>query len=526
MKNTNSDGVSSCVQHYFTFSDNAQWSEKIERLSQAFLCQSHISQQMDVKGLQHQFQFVDIPMNGCSEQAFLAEITQAVLPYSINTGSPYFIGHMTALLPNFMRPLAKLKSTLNQNMVKLETANATTFYEKQALAMLHKAIYDRQAAEYQQWLSSNHHPLGAITSGGTLANMMALQLARARSLAKYGDVEALGVSGLMQRAGYQRAVVIVSELGHYSIKKSLGILGLGKDNLITIPVDDHQRMDIVALRKALLQCQKDRDHVVAIVGIAGTTECGSFDPLDQIAALAQQFGHYFHVDGAWGGALVLSKKYRHLLKGIEQADSVTIDGHKQLYLPMGMGVLMLKEPQSSAAIANEANYIIRRNSFDLGRFSVEGSRPANVFYLQAGLKLLGREGYAEVLDGNIDTTKQMAVDVDDLAEFELLTSPQSNIFLYRYLPQSMRTKKQLSKADNDFIDVCNVRLQSVQKSQGNSFVSRTLFKYKGGGTVVALRVVIANPLTTLAHCQAVLNEQKALAHEVQCLLQPLAAEYD
>lgn len=498
------------IKNYFTNNDSEFWCNKIDRLSESFLAQNTISQSIDLEVLKNNFKFIGLPTKGCSAEQLIEEIEHTVLPYSINTGSPYFIGHMTALLPNFMRPLSKLKSTLNQNMVKLETANSTTFYEKQALAMLHHSIYQMPQHNYKHWLNSNNSPLGVVTSGGTVANIMALQLARAQSLAHFGDVEALGMSDLLKKSGCERAVVIVSELGHYSIKKSLGILGLGKDNLICIPVDEHQRMKVSALKAELEQCKKQNIHVVAIVGLAGSTECGSFDPLDQIAELAQAFGHYFHVDGAWGGALVLSKRYRHLLKGIEQADSITIDGHKQLYLPIGTGLLLLKDPDGVSAIENQANYIIRRQSFDLGRFSIEGSRPASVFYLQAGLKLLGSEGYADVLDGNIDTAKRMAEQISQSNEFELLTSPQSNIFLYRYLPKSIRHKPHFTTDENHYIDSINTQLQNNQKAKGRSFVSRTLFKYKEGIEVVALRVVIANPLTNMTHCEEILEEQKQI----------------
>ncbi|WP_052771919.1 aminotransferase class V-fold PLP-dependent enzyme [Vibrio mexicanus] len=378
------------VRHYFNESEHELWRDNIERLSEKFLSQRTICQPITTPDLESRFEFKPIPGQGYSPQAVIDELERSVLPYSINTGSPYFIGHMTALLPNFNRPLSKLQSTLNQNMVKLETANATTFYEKQALAMLHHAIYDLKPSQYSQWITADDKPMGMVTSGGTVANLMALQIARAYSLGS--NVEIQGVSHALQdkTAGNSKGVskVIVSELGHYSIKKSLAILGIGKDNLVTIPVDEQQQIRIDLLEEKLQELKDNHIHVCAIVGIAGTTECGSFDPLDEMAALAKKYGHYFHVDGAWGGALIFSQQHKALLKGIELADSVTIDGHKQLYLPIGTGILILKDPTQSAYIENRANYIIRSKSLDLGRYSVEAhARP--VFYIfKRGLNYL------------------------------------------------------------------------------------------------------------------------------------------
>ena len=250
------------------------------------------------------------------------------------------------------------------------------------------------------------------------------------------------------------------------------------------------------------------------MGVAGTTECGSFDPLSKIADLAEEFGIYFHVDAAWGGPLVFSEKHRELIAGMDRADSVTIDGHKQLYLPMGIGIVLFKNHETGKLIANQANYIIRASSPDLGRMGVEGSRAANVCYLQAALCLIGQQGYAHLLENSIATAAQMAADIIASADFELLNQPQANIFLYRYIPQTYRKLHTYSAADNKAIDDFNIQLQNLQLSRGLTFVSRTIFDKGTKQSVVGLRVVIANPLTTHDHCKAVLEDQRVLATEL------------
>lgn len=502
------------LMSHFEDKTNTAFSDSVEQLIHDFLSTDRITSELNNDELNEIFSQVSIPEQGLKETEYLESMTEHVISHTINTGSPYFIGHMTTLLPSFMRPISKLVATMNQNVVKVETSRSLTFYEKQALAMLHKAVFNQDDSYYREVFSNYSCPLGLVTSGGTLANIAALQCARNQSLAPFGDVEQEGFYATLNKAGFTKSVVIGSSLAHYSIEKSLGLLGLGKNNLISIPVDQEQKIDMRQLRQVLVDCANKRIHVSAMVGVAGTTECGSFDPLSEMADLAQEFGVYFHVDAAWGGPLIFSDKHRNLVAGMERADSVTIDGHKQLYLPMGIGIVLFKSYETGKLIANEANYIIRASSPDLGRMGVEGSRPANVCYLQAALCLIGRQGYGRLLDNSIATASQMVMDIQSSTDFELLNDPQANIFLYRYIPHQYRNQPSYSIADNRAIDRFNIQLQELQLSQGRTFVSRTTFQMNTEQAVVGLRVVIANPLTTGVHCREVLDDQRKIAERL------------
>src|SRR6185369_8154167 len=121
-------------------------------------------------------------------------------------------------------------------------------------------------------------------------------------------------------------------------QKVAGILGIGTRNLKMVPVDGRGRIELSALRETIAECRENRKCIIALVGVAGSTDCGSIDPLLQMAEIASSEGIHFHVDAAWGGPLLFSETNRRKLSGIEAADSVTIDGHKQLYLPMGVGL--------------------------------------------------------------------------------------------------------------------------------------------------------------------------------------------
>jgi glutamate decarboxylase len=226
------------------------------------------------------------------------------------------------------------------------------------------------------------------------------------------------------------------------------------------------------------------------------------------------------VDAAWGGPVIFSRKHQHKLAGIEKADSVTIDGHKQLYLPMGIGMVFFRDPHLASSIEKQASYTMRKGSFDLGKRALEGSRPGMALFLHAGLKLIGLNGYEFLIDEGIRKTQYMADQVAAMPEFELLADPDTNLLLYRYIPEQFReivANKKLSETDNQLINNFNETLQKMQRQIGRTFISRTTKTTISLGKeipVIAMRAVIANPLTTEADIDAVLNDQIQIALEI------------
>ncbi len=241
-----------------------------------------------------------------------------------------------------------------------------------------------------------------------------------------------------------------------------------------------------------------------------------------MAELASARKIHFHVDAAWGGPVLFSKLHRKILAGIERADTVTIDGHKQLYLPMGTGVVLMKDPQLARVIEKSANYIVRAGSRDLGRRAVEGSRPATSLYLHAALHLIGQSGYEALIDAGIDRAHFMAGAIRARPDFELLAEPELNILVYRYIPPEIRGRTP-SRAENEAINALNVRLQETQREDGRAFISRTLLANTRHGPdlpIVSLRAVLANPLTGKEDIEAVLAEQSRLGNALAAQPRP------
>lgn len=482
-----------------------------------------VTQKISLKELSEQFTSTIIAKHPEKKLAdVITDLIENIAPHAVNVASPYFIGHMTSALPFFMVHLKTIVAALNQNVVKLETSKVVSVIEKQVLAKIHRLIFQKDDAFYKEHVQNPQTTLGCFLEDGTLANISALWVARNCLLAakeRFEGVEKDGISAAYEYYGIERLVVLVSRLAHYSLKKAGGILGIGNQNVIPVQVDNNNRVDIKSLREKIaeLQGEAEKTRIMAVVGIAGTTETGSVDPLDQLAEICAENSIHFHVDAAWGGPTLTSEKYRGLLSGIEKADSVTIDGHKQFYMPMTCGMVYFKNPDILNSIEYHAGYVNRPGSADLGRKSLSGSREASSLILDSTLKIMGTQGYALLIDHGIETARLFAEEIRNRSFFELITAPQLNIITYRLVPPEMkeRLKNAVSEGTgkiNEELNAGNRRVQQLEREAGKSFVSRTTLKVQRypDQDIVVFRCVIMNPMTTIEVLREILDEQEAI----------------
>ncbi len=457
----------------------------------------------------------------------ITDLIEDIAPHAVNVASPYFVGHMTSAIPFFMVHLKTIVAALNQNVVKIETSKVVSVVEKQVLAKIHRLIYQQSDAFYKEHIQSTHTTLGCFTENGTLSNLTALWVARNALLAPktgFEGVEKEGLKAAYDAYGIRRCVLLVSKRGHYSLNKAGGLLGLGNRNIVAVDVDAKNRIDLIKLEETIRTLLKSprKTAVLAVVGIAGTTETGSVDPLRKMAGICAENNIHFHVDAAWGGPTLMSEKYRHLLSGIEHADSVTIDGHKQFYMPMSCGMVYFKDPAIMDNIIYHANYVNRPGSVDLGIKSPSGSREANSLILDSALKIMGSRGYALLIDHGIETARKFADEIEKRPDFQLITAPELNILTYRFCPLDFQEKLDGSDAKqkvriNETLNDINRQIQRRQREAGKSFVSRTTLDIKdfSGQHIVVLRTVIMNPMTTIDILREILNEQEEIYRNMQ-----------
>lgn len=488
-----------------------------------FLQKHIVALERSLEDIEKDFAAAKIPEEPSFVSTYAEFVKEKLVAQSVYTSAPGFVGHMTSALPYFMLPLSRIMTALNQNLVKVETSKAFTPLERQVLAMLHHLIYQRDNDFYDRWIHDSQHALGAFCSGGTIANTTALWVARNQLCGPDGDFSGIAKQGYfkaLQHLDCAGLAILVSRRGHYSLGKAVDLLGIGRDNLILVDTDDNSRIDMAALRHEYTKLCDRNIRPLALVGIAGTTETGHVDPLEKLADFAEEIGCYFHVDAAWGGPTLFSKTHRHLLKGVERADSLTIDAHKQLYVPMGAGMVLFKDPHALTAIEHHANYILRHGSKDLGSHTLEGSRPGKAMLVHAGLSIIGRKGYELLIDLGIEKAHRFAELINKHQNFELITAPELNILTYRYNPAWLQKKlstldqKQLVEV-NQHLDMITQEVQKRQREAGKTFVSRTrLRSARYPDTQISVfRSVLANPLTTEDILAAVLEEQCAIVKQ-------------
>jgi glutamate decarboxylase len=489
------------------------------------------------------FNQTSIPDSPLLIKDVLSEIKLKIIKHSVKVESPYYIGHMTSAIPYFMILIEMIIAALNQNQVKIETAKASSFVERELVAWLHNLIFDRKSSFYEKNIHNPRIALGNVTSGGTLSNITALMVAREKAFPPEGDFPGLRMTGsdrALSHYGYSRGVVIVSTRGHYSITKAVNLLGMGESNVINIPVDGNNHIDIKKLRRKIKSLQEDsiidgKTKIIAIVGIAGTTETGNIDDLAALGEIAMETGAHFHVDACWGGPALLVDEYRPMFKGIEMADSVSIDAHKLFFCPIGMGMVIFKSEKDLNLIKHSSHYIIRKHSVDTGRFTLEGSRPFACLKPWAALKIIGRKGYGLLFQHARESTNYLRSILDHCGNFEILNMPELFILIYRFIPEAAReqisiwegisaysNRGKAREAEkkirniNRLINGLNVKLHRELRRDDTTFVSRTTLestRYRPQNIVV-LRAVLINPLTDKKVLDEIVETQNRIGLQI------------
>ena len=493
-----------------------------------------IHSSVSMEDLANIFNNIEMPCHPHLIKDVLDEIKHNIVKHSVKVANPYYIGHMTSAIPYFMILLEMIAVSLNQNQVKIESAKASSFVEREFLCWIHRLIYNSTPDFYKKQIQNPKIALGNITSDGTVANITALTLAMAKAFPPdnrgFKGVRVEGLARALDHYGYRQALILVSKRGHYSICKAGTILGIGEQGVIHIPVQPCiNKIDINKLQCIVEKITKEDKIVgkptkfVAIIGIAGTTETGNIDDLDSLAEIAQQLGAHFHVDAAWGGGALLMDGAREMMRGIEKADSVTMDAHKLLYVPNSLGICVFKDVEDSRFLYHTSNYIIREGSVDQGRFTIEGSRSFSCLKPWASIKILGKNGYKLIFDHARELQNTFVEFIERDPLFELMNKPELFIINYRFIPEELRSllnelmKNSRKNSDrittiNKLINNLNIELHKTIRDHDMSFVSRTRIestKY-APRKIVVLRAITINPNTERYMLKQILNEHRSM----------------
>jgi len=330
---------------------------------------------------------------GIAHQGLLAEVQQ-LIEGAYNPNHPGALAHLDP--PPLQASLVGdlIAAGLNNNLLAEELSPSLSRLERALCGWLAEAIGLPPGSG------------GVPASGGSLSNLMALVVARHQR----------------RLDGVAEAVVLCSADAHVSLAKAMRVMGLPAAALRSIAVDAAGRLDASLLAKELADLQKRAVPVIAVVATAGTTVRGAVDPLGDIAALCRRHGVWLHVDGAIGAVFALSASHRHRVAGLEQADSVTMNPQKLLGITKTSSLLLLASPAAlSATFATGLPYMEPSwGGGHGGEAGLQGTRPAEVLKLWLGLRQLGLEGIASVLDGAIARRRQLDQLLSDVGELRVI----------------------------------------------------------------------------------------------------------
>ncbi|HEV2643188.1 MAG TPA: pyridoxal-dependent decarboxylase, partial [Candidatus Elarobacter sp.] len=292
---------------------------------------------------------------------------------------------------------------------------------------------------------------------------------------------------------------------HYAVSRAVGELGLGLANLVTIPSRD-TRMDVNALMRTVEQLRISGRGILAVVATAGSTATGSFDDLETIGALCEESGIWLHVDGAHGASALLSEQRKHQLAGLRHARSVAWDPHKGMFMPLGTGMVLVRDARDlAAAFAQRAPYLFheRENArnWDLGVASFQCSRRADVIKLWVALQRYGAFGIGRVYDHLCDLTRTLHTLICARDDFAAIHEPESNILCFRYMGRG-------SRSDAD-VDALNRALRARFNRSGRGWITLTVLDGRP-----VLRVTLMNHRTRERHVRALLDGLAAEAEHI------------
>lgn len=342
---------------------------------------------------------------------------------------------------------------------------------------------------------------GVFTSGGSQSNFQALLLAREEAFARAAAAAAYAGTTLSKHDFLPRLRILASEAGHFSVQKSAKMLGLGTDAVIAVETDQDRRMRPAALARELERCRTEDLVVMAVVATAGTTDFGSIDPLPRIADLCSWAGAWFHVDAAYGCGLLASPTRRHLLDGIERADSVTVDFHKSFFQPVSSSAVLvrdgsvLRHATYYADYLNPARMAEQRIPNQVDK-SIQTTRRFDALKLWLTLRIMGADAIGSLFDEVVDRAAQA---YDLLAEdprFEVVTKSQLSTVVFRYLPPA--------GPERELADDANLHAREAIAASGDAVVAGT--KVDGRHY---LKFTLLNPETSLddiAHVLELLAE--------------------
>jgi aromatic-L-amino-acid decarboxylase len=422
-----------------------------------------------------------LPTKGTDFDSLLKVFHETIVPFSRQNAHPRMFGYVQSPGTPIGAFADLFASTLNANLTVWRSAPAAVELERLTIDWI------------RQILGFNPGAGGLFVSGGSMANLIGIAMARQ---AKGGASD--------------RLRLYASSETHFSVTKAAALLGIGRENVCHVAVDERFRIrtnDLVAKISADLEA----GYVpFCVVANAGTVNTGAIDPLAEIREIADRFEVWMHVDGSYGAFAVLAESARKLFAGMEQADSIALDPHKWLYLPVDVGCVIYRDPEiARTAFAHEAEYTRMfgekaDEAFVCWDYGPELSRRFRALKVWMLLKGVGLDRLSEAIGGNIACARYLESMVRASDDFEIAAPVELSIFCFRHVPAQLRGESPQS------IDAFNERLLVALQRDGSSYLSNATLNGR-----FALRGCVLNYRTTSLDMEILLDDLRRVAKSLR-----------
>ncbi|MFX4286512.1 pyridoxal phosphate-dependent decarboxylase family protein [Janibacter sp. G349] len=412
---------------------------------------------------------VDLDRPAADLDAALAEVTDIYLRDAIWFHHPSYVAHLNC-------PVA-LPAVLAEGIISAVNTSVDTWDQSAGGTLVEQRLIRWTAGRIGFGGTAD----GVFTSGGTQSNLQGLLLARGEAVRRHGE----GVQSRLR--------VLATEHSHFSVIKAARIMGLHPSAVIAVPTDETGGMSTAALAAELDGIRERGETAMAVVATAGTTDLGVIDPVAAIADLAADHGAWLHVDAAYGGGLLTSLRRRHLLEGIERADSVTVDFHKTFFQPVSSSAIIVRDGATLAHVTHHADYLNPRTAVTPNQVdkSLQTTRRFDALKLWLTLRVTGADAVGEMFDEVIDRAHQVWEVLRDDERFEVAVEPVLSTVLMRYRP------KGVGVTDADSL---NPRIRHALLDDGSVMVAGTTIDGRAW-----LKFTLLNPQTSLAHLRGIIE---------------------
>lgn len=418
----------------------------------------------------------------CVAEEKIRKIIQLYIKTGIQVYSPGYMGRQFSGVV----PLAGVI-----DFVSSMVSQPSSFYEAAPLPNVVEHLMAEELNQFIGWPSDSYAMV--TTSGGSLATMTAMLAARNDKYPQFWSQGTVGLQGL-------RPAVAVGADVHYSVQRAVGILGIGEDQIVRLPLNEKKQIDVDKVPVILDASLQSGLDLFCMVASAGTTSTGAFDPLDALADIAASRKIWLHVDGAHGASLLVSDKLRHRLAGINKADSFSWDAHKTMFVPAVCTLLFYKnKAKSYGAFQQEASYVFEKKeeeytAYESAKQNFECTKRPLIMSLWVLWAVYGRQLFAEKIEYLCQLTHDVWRFLQEQSDIEVLHKPECNILCFRYIP------KELAASGITLADF-QLAIRNQLTREGKFFISKVDID-----GVTALRVVFMNHTIDISHVNMLLAE--------------------